>query len=415
MSLTAIAPLLIVANLSAQGPAINVQDVSINVVEHRINGSLYTSPYDFSINVEGTNITSVDATTPNGCTYSLFPTGSNEWRYGAFYYTSLAAICSPQPCSATPPSIGCGNFLLTITGTNGSVETATVPFNPGTVSPHSGYANAISPSHGQTNVALCPTITWSCSGGTCASGSCGTNAWYVELYPTSGPGAGFEATLPLCPTSWTPGLLSSGTQYSFNISGGTILLSQQLSTSPGMDPFNYSVGFECENQVDFTTISSGPVAFCGPKTGLVCGAANICATGLPSATATSGFTIGAQPVRGCRAGLLLYSNQAVVAGVPFGGPGNGVLCLTAMGLRRAGPIESGGTSPQVCDGTFAIDMNAFNTNNWSTGGCNPPPGQNNPAGFLGNPGTTVNAQMWGRDSIATGQVLSDGISWVVGP
>ena len=30
-------------------------------------------------------------------------------------------------------------------------------------------------------------------------------------------------------------------------------------------------------------------------------------------------------------------------------------------------------------------------------------------------GTTVNAQMWGRDSIATGQVLSDGISWVVGP
>ncbi len=38
-----------------------------------------------------------------------------------------------------------------------------------------------------------------------------------------------------------------------------------------------------------------------------------------------------------------------------------------------------------------------------------------PAGFLGNMGTTVNAQMWGRDSIATGQVLSDGISWVVGP
>ena len=26
-----------------------------------------------------------------------------------------------------------------------------------------------------------------------------------------------------------------------------------------------------------------------------------------------------------------------------------------------------------------------------------------------------NVQMWGRDSIATGQVLSDGISWAVGP
>jgi hypothetical protein len=30
-------------------------------------------------------------------------------------------------------------------------------------------------------------------------------------------------------------------------------------------------------------------------------------------------------------------------------------------------------------------------------------------------GTTVNAQVWGRDSIATGQVLSDGITWSIGP
>ena len=44
-----------------------------------------------------------------------------------------------------------------------------------------------------------------------------------------------------------------------------------------------------------------------------------------------------------------------------------------------------------------------------------PMGPDEPAGFLSNPGTTVNAQMWGRYSIATGQVLSDGISWVVGP
>jgi hypothetical protein len=60
-------------------------------------------------------------------------------------------------------------------------------------------------------------------------------------------------------------------------------------------------------------------------------------------------------------------------------------------------------------------MNAFNTLNWTTNGCNPTAAQTSPAGFLGNIGATVNAQMWGRDSIATGQVLSDGISWVVGP
>jgi len=41
--------------------------------------------------------------------------------------------------------------------------------------------------------------------------------------------------------------------------------------------------------------------------------------------------------------------------------------------------------------------------------------QTTPAGFLGNMGTTVNAQTWGRDSVLTGQVLSDGISWASGP
>ena len=154
--------------------------------------------------------------------------------------------------------------------------------------------------------------------------------------------------------------------------------------------------------------------FCTAKTTSFCGAANISANGTPSASATSGFVIKAQPVRGCRGGLLLYSNQNIVSGVPFGGPGNGVLCLFAMGLRRAGPIQSG-SMPQFCDGTLAIDMNRFRSQNWTAVGCNPPPGQNNPAGYLGNMGTTVNAQMWGRDSVATGQVLSDGIIWSVGP
>ena len=155
--------------------------------------------------------------------------------------------------------------------------------------------------------------------------------------------------------------------------------------------------------------------FCSAKTTTACGPANISATGSPSATAANGFFIDAQPVRGCRAGLLLYSDRPVQPGAAFGGPGNGLLCLSGPGLRRAGPIDSGGTSPQQCDGIFSIDMSQFQTLNWTATGCNPPPGQNNPAGFLGNPGTTVNAQMWGRDSIPSGQVLSDGISWVVGP
>ena len=162
-------------------------------------------------------------------------------------------------------------------------------------------------------------------------------------------------------------------------------------------------------------IGGGTTPFCTAKTTSVCGAALISATGASSATATSGFTVSAAPTRGCRAGLLLYSNQPIVAGVPFGGAGDGLLCLTPGGLRRAGPIESGGTSPGVCDGVMGIDINAFNASLWVATGCNPPTGQTNPAGFLGNMGTMVNTQMWGRDSVGTGQVLSDGLSFNVGP
>ena len=160
---------------------------------------------------------------------------------------------------------------------------------------------------------------------------------------------------------------------------------------------------------------TGPTTFCTAKTTSVCGAATISATGLPSATLASGFTISAAPTRGCRSGLLLYSNQPIVLGVAFGGPGDGLLCLTPTGLRRAGPIESGGTSPATCDGVMAIDMNAFHTLSWVATGCTPPAGQTNPAGFLGNMGTVVNTQIWGRDSTTTGQVLSDGVSYTVGP
>ena len=160
---------------------------------------------------------------------------------------------------------------------------------------------------------------------------------------------------------------------------------------------------------------SGPTTFCTAKTTNVCGAAMISATGLPSATAGSGFVISAAPTRGCRAGLLLYSNQPIVPGVAFGGPGNGLLCLSPSGLRRAGPIDSGGTSPATCNGVMGIDMNAFLTLSWTAMGCASPPGQTNPAGFLGNIGTVVNTQIWGRDSTTNGQVLSNGVSYTVGP
>lgn len=165
-----------------------------------------------------------------------------------------------------------------------------------------------------------------------------------------------------------------------------------------------------------TPLNSLGEVFCCPKAQLTCGPAFISQTGTPGAAGGADHTITAGPTRGCRAGLLLYT-RFTAPPAPFGGPGDGVLCLEPMGLRRAGPIDAGGTSPAVCDGAMSINMDLFKTLGWAgqTGGCVGPPGQNSPAGFLNNAGVTVNGQVWGRDSTMTGQVLSAAINWVTNP
>jgi len=188
----------------------------------------------------------------------------------------------------------------------------------------------------------------------------------------------------------------------------TLAVIHQVAAATGID----SIGLYDTAEASNATPS---VSFCTAKTTSVCGPAAMTVGGTSSATANSGFVLSYGPTRGCRAGLILYTNQGLVSGAPFGGPGNGVLCLQPQGLRRAGPIDAGGTSPAACDGNMSMDFNAFAQGVHAAVGCNPAAGQNNAPNFLRVPGTTVWAQGWGRDSVPTGQVLSDGRAWVVGP
>ena len=165
------------------------------------------------------------------------------------------------------------------------------------------------------------------------------------------------------------------------------------------------------DDVSLRPANTPTTAFCTAKTGLVCGTPAIAASGVSSATATSGFMISAGPARSCRNGVTIYGNTQIAA-LPFGG-GNGVICFTPV--RRAAPMDSGGTPGNNCDGSFVLDFNSFMALAWVNGGCSPNIGpQTNPAGFLAA-GTSVFAQVWGRDSVATGSFVSDGVSWVIGP
>ena len=166
--------------------------------------------------------------------------------------------------------------------------------------------------------------------------------------------------------------------------------------------------------LDTRTDSNPPVTFCTAKSGLACGTPAIASFGTPSATAPNGFVVNAAPARTCKSGILLY-NVSQVAGLPFEG---GTLCVDPMGLRRAGSTNSGGTPGGAnCDGSFAIDLNAFARGAWVVPACDGTPSglpPNNPAGFLGNAGTTVFTQWWGRDSVATGSFVSDALAFTIG-
>jgi hypothetical protein len=169
--------------------------------------------------------------------------------------------------------------------------------------------------------------------------------------------------------------------------------------------FNASAASMSLDAVLLDVQHSPPVpSYCTAKSNLACGLPSIAAQGSSSAAASAGFLITAAPARGDRTGVLLYNTVRQVPAIPFQG---GLLCLATGGLRRAGPATSGGT-PGGCDGTFAIDMNTFAKGLW-------PQPSTNPATYLLTPGQTVVCQWWGRDSVATGSLLSDALEYAVGP
>lgn len=106
-------------------------------------------------------------------------------------------------------------------------------------------------------------------------------------------------------------------------------------------------------------------------------------SGTPSASAGSGFVLGAGHVLSFQTGMALYGTSGR-ANLPFLG---GTLCIASPILR--GPIVTSGGNGSAfdCSGLLAFDMNAFAAG--SLGG--------NPSPLLRVPGTVIDVQWWARD------------------
>ena len=144
------------------------------------------------------------------------------------------------------------------------------------------------------------------------------------------------------------------------------------------------------------------VAYCTAGTSASGCQALLSASGVPSATAPSGFTLLAATVEGQKDGLFFLGTNGQQA-VPWGN-GTSYQCVVPPVVRARHDLGLGTLG--ACDGSFAQDLNAL----WCPS-C-PKPAKN--PGF----GAVVQAQLWYRDPLSTSNQttsLSDAIEFVVAP
>jgi hypothetical protein len=214
-----------------------------------------------------------------------------------------------------------------------------------------------------------------------------------------------------------------GAAHRFSRSGPTWGLVQTLVASDGEhgDTFGGSVAIDGDeafvgapnDEIPGGVVNTGsvyvfalspypPTSYCTAGTSASGCQALLAATGTPSASAASGFTLHTSAVEGAKDGMFFWGTSGQQAN-PWGN-GTSFACV-APPLARGGLLAGGGTNG-ACDGAFAQDLNAL----WCPT-CPKP--QKNPGAAA-----VVQAQLWYRDPQSSSNnptSLSDAIEFCVEP
>ena len=165
------------------------------------------------------------------------------------------------------------------------------------------------------------------------------------------------------------------------------------------DPDDSGVEAAVDDFLVFDPTCSPGVTYCEAKLNSCGSVPSISASGRASASASSGFVVSGSNASQGKLGVLLYSDMGR-ATTPFQG---GILCLRPPVRRTPKSLSSGGVIGH-CDAAFSIDLNTFASGN----------GGGTPQAYLLSIGQTINVQWWGRDSLANGSYLTQGLEYVVG-
>ena len=231
----------------------------------------------------------------------------------------------------------------------------------------------------------------------------------------SGP-AGIVGQLPLnlAPGAFTPAASGVTSVIQF-ASGATALLA--LSYGSGsvvmlsdstwfMNPPNFTpeAAVLWANTIDWLdsgSCSASIANYCTSSTTSHGCVPSLAASGSPSASASSGFTLTCDDIEGQRTGLFFYGTSGELA-LPWASGSTSFLCVKPP-TQRTAPQNSGG-SVSACDGSLALDLLAFFAANPSA---------------LGQPltaGQQFNVQCWFRDPPAVKTTnLSDGLRFTLCP
>ena len=201
--------------------------------------------------------------------------------------------------------------------------------------------------------------------------------------------------------SWSLGTLTPA-------SSGSVTMTVNVTANSGtVDNNDFSIEGDSVPRIFgppvSTQVLSGPVTYCTAGTSANGCTAMISATGSPSATAPSGFSLSVSGAEGAKSGLFFIGSNGRQA-VPWGS-GTSFLCVVPPTVRIP-PLAALSGSAGVCAGAYSIDLNALWCPSCSHPGKNP------------GPGALVQGQFWYRDPLNTSNQttsLSDAIEFSVNP